>query len=268
MACFIDKFYGGEIHFSVSAPRLILVCGPCRVGTTALSNVFAKAGVESHMQPIKSARRATEMGEKIVPWNIGTNDEEFAVAKETFGPHGQSEFFNPVEILLKAGYPAEKLAIIPILREPAQVFSSWKRMWRVAKLRKLVRAYELTAQVKERAESEGIFVFPYVHEIIRDNPPAVVLALLFERMGLTIQQLSMVFSARWGDLKESENVFFYDNPPDRFVDGIKERGKYEYRELFVSEEDRGLVESVSRLKMIYEVFHESCEANLGLKAIC
>jgi len=30
-------------------PRLILLCGPCRTGTTALSNIFVRAGIESHM---------------------------------------------------------------------------------------------------------------------------------------------------------------------------------------------------------------------------
>lgn len=264
----IDKLYGGKINFSFPVPELILICGPCRVGTTAFSNVFAKAGVESHMQPIKSARRAMEIEEKVTPWNIGVNKEQFVVVKETFGPHDQSEFFNPVEIMLNASYSAEKLMVIPILREPTQVFASWKRMWRGANIKKLVRAYELTLQVKRKAESEGIFVFPYAHEIIRDNQPATVLAILFEKLGLNIRQLSVALSARWGNLRGSENVFFYDNPPPKFIDGIKERGKYEYRDLAVSSEDIESVNSTFRLKEIYNLFYHECESNLGLRAMC
>ena len=254
----IDKLYGGKISFSFPIPRLILICGPCRVGTTALSNVFAKAGIESHMQPMKSARRAMDTGENVSPWKIGVSGGKFVAVKETFGPHGQSEYFEPLEILLGMGYPKEKLAVIPILREPAQVFCSWKVKFGVAEIKKLVQAYELTRQVKEKAEAGGISVFPYVHEAIRDNQPSAVLAMLFERLGLPIHQLSMTLSASWGSFKGSENVFFYDDPPPRFLEGIKERGKYEYKDRAVSQDDIELVESVPRLKEIYDSFYREC----------
>jgi len=223
--------------------------------------------VESHMQPIKSARRAMEVGEKVTPWKIEAAGM-FVAAKETFGPYRQSEFFNPVEILLNAGYPGEKLAVIPILREPAQAFSSWKRMWEDAEIEKLVKAYELTLQVKKMAEAEGLFVFPYVHETIRDNQPAAVLAILFQKLGLNICQLTVTLSAKWEEFKGSTNVFFYDDPPPEFVSGIKERGKYEYRDLNVSQEDIEAVDSNPRLKEIYNSFYQECECNLGLRVMC
>jgi len=92
--------------------------------------------------------------------------------------------------------------------------------------------------------------------------------MLFERLGLTIRQLSLTLSASWGNFKASENVLFYDNPPKKFIDGIEIRGKYEYQDLPVSKEDIELVESAPRLKTIYDSFHASCESNLGLRAMC
>ncbi|MBU1131423.1 hypothetical protein KJ840_04790, partial [Patescibacteria group bacterium] len=88
-----------EIIIPTNPPRLIIIAGPCRVGTTALSNIFAKSGITAYMQPIKSARRATEEREKAVPWII--KSEELAVVKETIGPATDAEFFDPVKILLE-----------------------------------------------------------------------------------------------------------------------------------------------------------------------
>ncbi|MFH1968488.1 MAG: hypothetical protein ABIJ84_03825, partial [bacterium] len=239
-----------------------------RVGTTALSVVFAGAGIEAHMQPIKSARRARQTGEDVVSWNIGVKKEKFAVAKETFGPHDQTEFFNPLEILLNLGYPKDKLILIPIVRDPTQTFSSWKEKWGVAKINRLVRAYELTVKIRNMAEQEGIFVFPYVHEAIKENHSAAVVAMLFEKLGLSMRQLSLALSVKWGELKRIENVFLYDAPPEKFIADIEKRGRYEYRDRSVSEGDKRLVESTPRLRAIYEAFYESSEANLSLKAMC
>ena len=88
-------------------PELIILCGACRTGTTALSNVFVRAGIESHMQPLKSIRRAKqEEGEsdELVQWVIRNSGVIFS--KETFGAIHCSEFFNPISDLLNIGYPS------------------------------------------------------------------------------------------------------------------------------------------------------------------
>ena len=89
----------------------------------------------------------------------------------------------------------------------------------------------------------------------------MVVEKLFYSMGLAGKHS---LDNPWGDFKGSENVFFYDDPPERFVDGIKERGKYEYRDLTFSEEDKKSVESVPRLGAIYEIFHKLCKCRLAL----
>jgi len=252
---------GGKIIFSSYPPKLILICGPCRVGTTALSNVFAKAGIESHMQPIKSARRAKADGEESIPWRIGTKREEFAAVKETFGPKTEAEFFNPLEILLSNGYPKERLIVIPIVRNPNQALASWKRMWGKVELGRFAYTYELTFKIMEEAEKNGILTIPYVHEIIKDQEPSAIVKKLFKLVGLPSNHLT---NNSWGEFKGSENVFFYDDPPERFVSGIKERGKYEYKDLAFSEEDRKLVESAPQLEVIYGIFRKLCESRLAL----
>lgn len=266
MAYAIDALYGGDIRFSNSPPKLVLICGPCRVGTTALSVVFAKAGIESHMQPIKSARRAKELGEQVKPWNIGQKRGEMAVVKETFGPHAATEFFDPVEILLSMGYPKEKIMLIPILRDPSQVFCSWREKWGDAKLGKLEKAFDLTLKVKEDAEKEGVFVLPYVHEAIKENQPTAVVAMLFERLGLTIRQLSLTLSSKWEDLGDIENVFLYDEPPERFIADIGKRGRYQYKDRFVPEADGRLIQSRPKFGQVYGAFYEECETWLEFKA--
>src|SRR3989344_735260 len=98
-----------DIIIPLSPPRLIVIVGPCRTGTTALANVFSKAGLTVYMQPVKSAGRAKESKQEIIPWRM--KEEYIAVVKETLGAKIEAEFFDPVEILLNLGYPKEKLIL-------------------------------------------------------------------------------------------------------------------------------------------------------------
>ncbi len=255
----VSSLYGGQVCFSNHPPKLIVICGPCRVGTTALSMVFAESSVESHMQPIKSARRAKEIGQEPIPWKIGNKNSEFALAKETLGVKTEAEFFDPLDILLNLGYPKQRLVLIPILRDPRQTLASWKEKWGHVEFQKFVLAHELTLEIMEKAEKNGVLTIPYVHEMIRDKNPEVVAQKLFEKIGLVKRQSSKRAKARWKDLKENKNVFLYDSPPDKFIDGIKERGKHEYRYRVFSARDEKLVESFPRLDVIYEIFYKLCQ---------
>jgi len=98
------------INIPANPPNLLVIVGPCRTGTTALANTFAKAGIDVYMQPIKSARRAAEDTEKVIPWDISGEKGNFVVSKETLGPKLPSEFFNPMHGLFyykKEGYNKE-----------------------------------------------------------------------------------------------------------------------------------------------------------------
>ena len=251
-----------QISFPDTPPMLVVIAGPCRVGTTALTNIFVQASIPSHMQPIKSARRAIEIGGKIIPWIIDGSEGkgDFVVCKETLGPETPAEFFNPIQILLEAGYPKEKLILIPIVRDPVQAYASWIRMWGEVDLEKFKLAYQLTSITKTTAKINGIKTIPYVHEVIQDNQADIVISQLFKRLGLVT---SSDVIHNWGALRQNgNNASFYDDPPEKFIDGIKNRGEYKYEDLPVTEKDVKCIEHNPVLKDIYESFRKSCEESL------
>lgn len=250
-----------QISFSDNPPKLIIIIGPCRTGTTALANNFVKAGITSYMQPIKSMRRAMEIREEIVPWYI--KEEEYAITKETIGVNTPADFFDPVQILLDLGYPKNKIVLIPIIRDPIQTYVSWKCLWGKADLQKFIQSYELILQIKNRAEQAGIKTIPYVHEIIRDNPVDMVVKRLFQELNLKID--SRCTTKDWGAFKNGGNhLYFYDDPPKKFIAEIQKRGEYKYHNRLFAKNDETLIASNPILYRIYELFRKSCQSSLGL----
>ena len=241
--------------FPQDPPNLIIICGPCRVGTTALSKVFTDLRIKAHMQPIKSYLRARASNQEITPCRL--DNQGFAVIKETFGTELNCEFFNPLEIMLRHGYPKKKLLLIPMVRLPQQTWASWKRMWPQAKIGQLLKAFRLTWEIKAQAEDLGIATIPYIHELIRDYQSDWVIQRLVAMLGISFQSVSSAMTEQWEGLKSSKNIYFYDDPPDKFISGIQERGKYEYRDLDFSQAQEEAVNSVPELITIYEDFHQS-----------
>ncbi|MFH1089860.1 MAG: hypothetical protein V1716_05575 [Candidatus Uhrbacteria bacterium] len=251
-----------------SLPRLILLCGPCRTGTTALSNVFVRAGIESHMQPIKSMRRARSDGEVVVPWTITNNSSRVIFSKETLGESDPSEFFDPVSDLLDVGYPREKIEVILILRDPRQTLTSWKRMWPAAQVQKLREAFLLTDTIRRSCLSLGVKHSVMVHEAIRDNPPETVASRLFHRLGL-IDSTGHISDWRgtpqFGDQDpRNSHLKFYDSPPEVFIDGVRNRGGYKYEDLPIPEQNATECRAYPELFALYEAFRGMCELDLGV----
>lgn len=250
-------------------PRLILLCGPCRTGTTALSNVFVRAGIESHMQPIKSIRRAkaNENGESI-QWIIQNNSSGIIFSKETFGESHFSEFFNPIDDLLMIGYPREKIEVILILRDPRQTFASWKRMWGEAKIENLKKAFILTDEVRQSCSVSQIPYSVLVHEAIKDNRPEEVVSKLFCRLGLYDSSVSLIDwqdTPRFGDNDpQNSHLLFYDSPPEKFIEGVRNRRSYLFQELQVAQQDNAECEACSDLFEVYDLFRVLCEKNLNI----
>ncbi|MFH1030266.1 MAG: sulfotransferase domain-containing protein [bacterium] len=252
-----------DVKFPAELPELILLCGPCRSGTTALSNIFVQAGIESHMQPLKSIRRAKAIGEQIPIWEL-TGKNSIIHSKETFGEKEESEFFNPVEIFLDLGYPAEKLKVIVMLRDPAQILTSWERLYgESTKVINLEKAFNLTGEVRKFCQTHGIINIPYVHEIIKDNAPAIVVHQLFQRLGLRSNDCLTHWtdSPKFGDNNPgNSHLHFYDSPPEKFIEGVREWGGYIYRHYNSSP----LNSIPSKMYQIYELFLQKCESFLNL----
>ncbi len=256
-----------KIQIPQNPPTLILIAGPCRVGTTALSNVFARAGISSYMQPIKSMRRAVENGEEVPVWNV--LEENIALSKETFGPKTESEFFNPVDILLESGYPKDKIKLVGIVREPSSTLTSWTWMWDKVYFDLFIKAYQDTQNMMTSAEITGVETLYYVHEAIRDNDPALVAGKLFNSL---ISKNGVEFGNETVDWEKGKNfdeaseIKFFDTPPGRFIHAIKTWGGYQYRTLR-PDISRVQIEKIKHggTYEIYDYFLQRCREGLGIE---
>jgi len=257
-----------RLHFPKNPPQLIIVAGPCRVGSTALSNVFARRGLVSYMQPIKSIRREIEEGLGTTEWRVN-NSEQIVLSKETFGARSESEFFDPVDILLRAGYPKDKIHLIGIIREPESTLTSWTWMWNEVLMEGFIRAYQDTLEMMTRSERLGIETTYYVHEAIRDNDPGLVVNSLFKRVlpeDLRSETGSVVKWENGPNFDQASEVKFFDSPPERFVHAVKTWGGYKFKDLVpeLTKEQVRVLEKEG-VNKVYDEFRSNCQRNLGIK---
>ncbi|MCA1500637.1 sulfotransferase family protein [Bradyrhizobium sp. NBAIM14] len=171
-------------------PMLYFACGKARVGSTALSNLFGMTGMPSYYQPLKAMLRDALVGKRPAPWAVpSADDEPHIFSKETIGPYVLAEsLFNPLKLLIEAGYPRHRLHLIMLDREPASSLASWldKLISRAPEdvlLRHYVVAALSAAQVASYAQRQGVAVTHYVYELSKEAVSSV--RVLFERIGLS-----------------------------------------------------------------------------------
>jgi hypothetical protein len=218
------------------------------------------------MQAEKSAGRAIDEGVEVKQFYIG-NKNSFVLDKETLGIH--TEFFDPVEILLLNGYPPERLHLITILREPAATFASWERMWGSADDNNLIKSFKIVQHINKFYKSSGIHTLSYVHEAIRDNDPGVVIKKLIRKISYgqisySPQAVDWTQGPKFGDI--GSNIIFYDNPPEKFIHGVREGLGYGFYESGT----KSVTINELRLKQngLYDIYNEikaCCEADLDIK---
>ncbi len=254
-------------------PEMVLVVGPCRTGTTALSNVFARAGVVSHMQAIKSMRRAYEEGQPIVDLIIDSPD--MILEKETLGLKTEAEFFDPVSEFIERGYPADKIHLIGICREPRATLASWVKSWGELGKRVpfggLVDSFQLVNQIMDQAKEKGVRTTYYVQEAIAANEPAEVVKKIFNRTNVALGSNGIdLVDWRNGPVfgEPGSNIVFYDEPPPNFVAGVVKGKGYGYKVLLaeLSQYQENLLRDEGVLD-IYKKFARGCERDLGVKIL-
>lgn len=107
-------------------PRLVVGMGPGRVGSTALVALMAShyLNIGSYYQAQKSLiRHGLDYGKFVIP--EAEDEQQFVFVKDTSGPFDkQAEEFDPVGLLIQAGYPQELITFIPLLRNPLDIFKS------------------------------------------------------------------------------------------------------------------------------------------------
>lgn len=253
-------------------PTAIIAWGKCRVGSTALTNLFGMAGLDSYYQPVKTALRHVAYGSAGEIWNV-TNSGTHIFAKEMAGPYLLAEcLYNPIEILVEAGYPREKLRLIVVDRDPIRSLDSWINKWSVRIDReRLVQNYIISAlncvRIERFAADNDIKTVHFVYEASKQ--PAVAIPALFKLLGIADRYATSVIDD-WGQSgalnTENAKVKFPVEPPPFVVPGLHgTETRYAYKERsLVSDAD--LLASVipADLNDVYERHLTLCCSALGL----
>jgi hypothetical protein len=188
-------------------PRILLAIAPCRSGTTVQLRMFSAAGIPSYYQPLKAIMRREAQGMRG-DFEIPSRDKIFI--KETLGPYSNAESsFNPLDVLLMAGYPKDKITLLTELREPLSTLTSWiqtdlvLRENRTALFANFITAYKTLPQILRRAQESGVQFVPYIYEVLRDANPTHAVARLFSSLQLVYTE-SVVTG--WEDLPQFGTV--------------------------------------------------------------
>jgi hypothetical protein len=256
-------------------PTLYCAWGRCRVGSTALTNLFGVAGMPSFFQPVKVVLRHLLVGGTAAPWTVPMpEDEPHIFSKEMAGPYVLAEsLFLPLEPLLAAGYPAEKLHFIMLDRDPASSLVSWLEKWsdRLPEDRLIhnyVTATLNTLRVEGFAKRHGIPVTHYVYEASKDATQSV--KTLFDRLGLASRFAeSAVTDWKERGQIESKNsgITFLSEPPVYTVSGIHGSDTaYRYRARKTNSLTDAQLEILERFGIhdIYRASVEACVRDLAL----
>jgi hypothetical protein len=209
-------------------PMLYCAWGKCRVGSTPLNNLFGVAGMPSYYQPVKGLLRHALTGSTGVPWVVpSAADQSHIFSKETAGPYVLAEsLFIPLQPLIEAGYPPDKLHLIMLDRDPASSLASWLDKWSDrAPAATLLQNYVVAAlnalRVESYARRHGIPVTHYVYEASKEAVASV--HILFARLGLVGRFTEDIVTA-WNEMGQLESastrIIFLDVPPIYPTSGI------------------------------------------------
>lgn len=220
-------------------PLLVLAWGKCRVGSTALTNLFGVAGVRAYYQPVKTIARHLLTGGRGAPWLLpdGTGGSDVIFAKEMAGPYVHYEtIFDPLGCLLAAGWPADRLHLLVLDREPRASLNSWIAKWEGRIGRDRVRDnFELSSlnysRMRASARAAGVAATSYPYEASRSPQRSV--GALFDRIGIADRYSDSVLTG-WGeagDLNSDASMIVHPVEPEPyFVPGLHGSGDgYGYR---------------------------------------
>ena len=256
-------------------PMLYCAWGRCRVGSTALTNLFGVAGMPSYFQPVKVILRHSLVGHASKPWMLpAAADQPHVFSKEMAGPYVLAEcLFQPLQPLLEAGYPADRLHFIMLDRDPASSLASWLEKWsdRIPESR-LIHNYVIatlnTLRVESYARRNGIPVTRYVYEASKEAARSV--GILFDRLGLAARYAESAVTD-WkerGQLEsKSSGITFLSEPTVYTVPGVHGSDTaYRYRTRKTASLSDAQLDVLQRFG-IHEIYRgsvEACVRDLGL----
>jgi hypothetical protein len=258
-------------------PLLYCAWGKCRVGSTALTNLFGVAGMPSYFQPVKVILRHALMGGVGAPWQLpSATNQPHAFCKEMAGPYVMAEcLFQPLQPLIEAGYPADKLHFIMLDRDPASSLASWLEKWsdRVPEntlLKNYVIATLNTLRVESYARKHGIPITHYVYEASKE--PVQSIRILFDRLGLA-HRFTEDAVTEWNEMgkleSESARITFVKEPTVWTMPGLHGSDTaYRYRTRATASLSDAKLDMLERygINDIYRASVQACVRDLGLSA--
>jgi hypothetical protein len=271
-----DCLAGGFQHRpAADFPMLYCAWGRCRVGSTALTNLFGVAGIPSYFQPVKVILRHSLVGHASAPWIVpSAADQPHIFSKEMAGPYVLAEsLFLPLQPLLEAGYPADRMHFIMLDRDPASSLASWLEKWSdCIPEDRLIHNYVVatlnTLRVESFATRHGIPITHYVYEASKDAAQSV--RTLFDRLGLATRftECAVTDWKERGQL-ESKNsgITFLSEPTVYTVSGIHGSDSgYKYRARKTTSLTDAQLAVLERFGIhdIYRASVKACVRDLGL----
>ena len=258
-------------------PTLYCAWGKCRVGSTALTNLFGLAGMPSYFQPVKVILRHSLVESTGEPWiPPAAADQPHIFSKEMAGPYVLAEsLFQPLQPLLEAGYPADRLHFIMLDRDPASSLASWLEKWsdRIPEstlIHNYVIATLNTLRVESYARRNGVPITHYVYEASKEAAQSV--RTLFDRLGLAARftESAVTDWKERGQMEsKSSGITFLSEPKVYTVSGIHGSDTaYRYRARKTASLSDAQLDILQRygLHDIYRASVEACVRDLGLDA--
>jgi hypothetical protein len=248
-------------------PLLVVGWGRCRVGSTAMTNLFGIAGAAAYYQPVKTIARFQMVGQEGSPWRFEPG-EQVLFAKEMAGPYVSYEaLFNPLSCLIDAGWPAERLHLLVLDREPRASLDSWMGKWegKIGRERVIENFLLSTAnydRMRGFARKQGIATTHFPYEASR--APVETVSWLFERIGIGALFNERMLSG-WGtsgDLNSADTKIHYPAEPDPYVvPGLHGQGdaySYQARQISQLHEDELRFADDKDVVASYHMSVESC----------
>jgi hypothetical protein len=253
-------------------PVVAIGWGKCRVGSTALTNLFGIAGVPAYYQPVKTVVRYELLGGRGSPWELP--ETEVVFAKEMAGPYVYCEaLFNPIRCLVEAGYPPSQLHLIVLERDPEESLASWLDKW-THRLEpdRLVRNFVLSSLNADRmrayAAGEGVAVTHWPYEASREA--AITVPRLLARLGAA-DRFRPEILGDWGAsgaLESAESAIRFPEEPEPYampgLHGADDGYRYRHRSTAsLTDEHRETIAELG-LDDLHAQAIRACVADLGL----
>jgi hypothetical protein len=258
-------------------PMMYCAWGRCRVGSTALANLFGAAGLPSFFQPVKAVLRNVLTDSGCVPWQLPSAAvEPHIFCKDVGGPYLTAEcLYIPLQMLIEAGYPADRLHLIMLDRDPSRSLASWLTKWsdrvpRDVLVSNFVVASLNALRVETYARRQGVATSHYIHEA--SKAPVQASAALFRHLGLE-HRYSATAVTDWGGVEafdtEKSRLIFTKEPSVYFVAGVHRAAPtYGYQPRGLGSVTDGDLDLLDRMGVpaLYRACADACASELDLAA--